>query len=130
MDCARGVLKKFAYDKKSNRYAAHPTSGVVFEHHPVPEWDRVRAAAAAIQRAFPFYRMIGLDMAVDKNGDPVLIEVNGAPDLAGLEQKAGPLLRSEPVLRAFGEYGLLVNRRQRRLYARLGACDTVDEKGK
>ena len=130
VDCARGVLKKFAYDKKSNRYAAHPTSGVVFEHHPVPEWDRVRAAAAAIQRAFPFYRMIGLDIAVDKNGDPVLIEVNGAPDLAGLEQKAGPLLRSEPVLRAFGEYGLLVNRHQRRLYARLGACDTVDGKGR
>jgi hypothetical protein len=33
-----------------------------------------------------------------------------------LEQKAGPLLRSESALRAFGEYDLLVNKHQRKLY--------------
>ena len=125
VDCVRGVLKKFAYDKKSNRYSAHPTSGVVFENHPVPEWDRVRAAAVAIQRAFSFYRLIGLDIALDKNGDPVLIEANGAPDLAGLEQKAGPLLKKRAVLRAFGEYDLLVNKHQRCLYASLGSHDSA-----
>ena len=128
VDCVKGVLKKFAYDKKSNRYAAHPTSGVVFENHPVPEWNRVKAAAVAIQKAFPFYRMIGLDIALDKNGNPVLIEANGAPDLAGLEQKAGPLLRSEPVLRAFGDYDLLVNKHQRRLYAALPQSDRASDK--
>jgi hypothetical protein len=119
VDCDRGVLKKFAYDKKSRRYAAHPTSGIVFEGHPVPEWDKIRAAAASIQRAFSFYRLIGLDMALDANGEPTLIEANGAPDLAGLEQKAGPLLKNEAVLRAFGEYDLLVNRHQRKLYEAL-----------
>lgn len=119
VDCERGVLKKYAYDTRSNRYTAHPTSGIVFEHHPVPEWDRVRDTAARVQRAFSFYRLIGLDMALDKNGVPVLIEANGAPDLAGLEQKAGPLLKDRDVLRAFGEYGLLVNKHQRKLYADL-----------
>jgi hypothetical protein len=130
VDCVNGVLKEFAYDKKSNRYSAHPTSGIVFEQYPVPEWDRVRATAAAIQRAFPFYRLIGLDMALDKNGDPVLIEANGAPDLAGLEQKAGPLLKSEIVLRAFGEYDLLINRHQRNLYAALLQSDRTSDKKK
>ena len=119
VECRKGRLKKYAYDKKSNRYATHPTSGVVFENHPVPEWDRVCSTAVAVQKAFSFYRLLGLDMAIDQNGEPVLIELNGAPDLAGLEQKAGPLLRSEPVLRAFGEYDLLVNKHQRRLYAGL-----------
>jgi hypothetical protein len=119
VDCAKGTLKKFAYNKQSRRFTAHPTSGIVFEGYPVPEWGRVRAAAAAIQRAFPFYRLIGLDMALNASGDPVLIEANGAPDLAGLEQKTGPLLKSGPVLKAFGEYGLLFNKAQRRLYASL-----------
>ena len=120
VDCDRGVLKKFAYDKKSRRYAAHPTSGIVFEGHPVPEWEKVRAAATAIQRAFSFYRLIGLDLALDANGEPTLIEANGAPDLAGLEQKAGPLLRNRAVLQVFGEYGLLFNKHQREIYAAHG----------
>lgn len=119
VDCANGVLRKYAYDKKAHRYEAHPTSGIVFEGHPVPEWGRVQAAAAVVQKAFSFYRLIGLDMALDGNGSPVLIEANGAPDLAGLEQKAGPLLKNEAVLRAFGEYGLLFNRHQKRLYESL-----------
>jgi len=119
VDCDRGVLRTYAYDKKSRRYSSHPTSGIVFEGHPVPAWDGVRAAAATVQRAFSFYRLIGLDLALDRDGLPVVIEVNGAPDLAGLEQKAGPLLRSPSVLKAFGEYGLLVNRHQQRLYSAL-----------
>lgn len=119
VDCPKGTLKAFAYDKKSNRYAAHPTSGIVFEGFPVPEWEGIKATAAAIQSALPFYRLMGLDLALDRDGAPVLIEINGAPDLAGLEQKAGPLLKDPRVLRAFGEYGLLVNRHQRKAFAAL-----------
>jgi hypothetical protein len=119
IDCAKGVLMEFAYDRESNRYAVHPTSGIVFKDHPIPEWDRVRDWACAVQKAFPFYRLIGLDIALDKNGDPVLIEANGAPDLAGLEQKAGPLFKNREVLRAFGVYDLLVSKHQRKLYAAL-----------
>jgi len=121
VDCERGVLKKFAFDRKWRRFAAHPTSGAVFEGYPIPEWDRVRAAAVSIQKAFSFYRLLGLDLAIGVGGEPLLIEINGSPDLAALEQKAGPLLRSQPVLRAFGEYDLLVNKHQRRLYAGLGS---------
>jgi hypothetical protein len=116
VDCSKGTMKEFGYDKKSNRYSAHPTSGIVFKRHPVPEWNRVCTMAASIQRAFSFYRLIGLDIAIDVNGNPVLIEANGAPDLPSLEQKAGPLLKDDRVLRAFGEYDLLVNRHQRGLY--------------
>jgi hypothetical protein len=119
IDCEKGVLKKYAYDKISNRYPSHPTSGIVFENHPVPEWNRVCAMASFVQLAFSFYRLIGLDIAIDQTGHPVLIEANGAPDLAGLEQKAGPLLKSKPVLRAFGEYDLLVNKHQKKLFTKL-----------
>lgn len=120
VDCINGRLHKYAYDKNSNRYLAHPESGVVFEDHPVPEWDRICALAIAVQKALPFYRLLGLDMAIDQSGEPVVVEVNGAADLGGGEQMAGPMLKSEPVLRAFGEYDLLVNKHQRKLYASLG----------
>lgn len=119
IDCERGRLKKYAYNRKWDRYGAHPTTGVVFEDYLIPDWERISAMAATTQKAFPFYRMLGLDIAIDQGGEPVLIEINGAPDLAGQEQTAGPLLKSKPVLRAFGEYGLLVNKYQRRLYASL-----------
>ncbi len=114
-----GHVMKYAYDRNWKRYTAHPTSGLVFENYQVPEWEKITAAAVSIQRSFPFYKLLGLDLAVSDKGEPVVIELNGAPDLVGLEQKAGPLLASEPVLRAFGEYGLLVNKHQRRLYAGL-----------
>jgi glutathione synthase/RimK-type ligase-like ATP-grasp enzyme len=117
IDCEKGKLRKYAYDIKSNRYRSHPTTGVVFEDYPVPEWERICRAAAAIQIAFPFYRMLGLDIAIEQSGKPVLIEINGAPDFVAQEQWCGPLLKSKLVLRAFGEYDLLVNRHQRKLYS-------------
>lgn len=120
IDCRRGRLKKFAFDKRSCAYPAHPTTGVVFEDRPVPEWDRLSAFAADIQRAFPFYRLLGLDLALDQAGEPILIEINGAADLTFNEQVSGPLLKSVDVLRAFGDEDLLVNRHQRRLYTDLG----------
>jgi hypothetical protein len=119
VDCARGVLKQYAYDKKSRRHTTHPTTGVVFEDYPVPEWDRICRMAETIQRAFFFYRSLGLDIAVDQDRGPVLIEANAAPDIAGLEQKAGPLLKNETVLIAFGEYDLLYNDHQRAIYRKL-----------
>jgi len=123
IDCESGRLRKIAYDKKGNRYSAHPTSGTVFADYPIPGWERIRAAAVGIQRLFPFYRMLGLDLALKPDGEPVLIEINYAPDFTFLEQTGGPILKIEPVLRAFGEYDLLVNRHQRKLYLEL---DTLE----
>ena len=119
IDRRTGRLNKFAYDKRSHAYPAHPTTGVVFEDRHVPEWDRLAAFAAEVQRALPFYRLLGLDLALDQAGEPVLIEINGSADLTFNEQVAGPLLKSVDVLRAFGDEDLLVNRHQRKLYAEL-----------
>ena len=116
IDCETGRLKQYAYDHNWNIYESHPTSGIVFKDYLIPAWQRVRDMAVAVQRAVPFYRMLGLDVAIDQNEEPVLIEINSAPDLLGLEQKAGPLLKNRLVLQAFGEYDLLVNKHQRNLY--------------
>lgn len=119
IDSETGKLKKYGYDRNWKRYESHPTTGVVFENYMIPEWDRICSAAAKIQKAFLFYRILGLDIAIEQSGEPVLIEINGAPDFVAQEQWCGPLLKSELVLRAFGEYNLLVNKHQRKLYVSL-----------
>jgi hypothetical protein len=110
-----GALFRDAYDKLGARCDCHPNTGVRFEGYQVPEWDRVVALAKAVQRAFPFYRMLGQDVAVACDG-PVLVEINAEPDLICQEQAAGPLLKNRDNFAMFGDYNLLINKRQRTLY--------------
>lgn len=119
IDVETGKLKKFGYDKNSIKYPKHPTSMVKFENFVVPEWAAISDLAKTVQMAFPFYKLLGLDIALREPGEPVLIEINRAPDLLGLEQKFGPLLKIERNLRTFGEYDLLINKYQRELYKNL-----------
>jgi len=116
------VLKKYAYDKLGNRYVAHPTSKTVFEDWPVPEWQAILDVAKRTQEAlFLYSRMLGLDIALNQKGEPVLIEVNRSPDLVFQEQTSGPLFRNSSILEAFAAYDLLVNKYQRRLYDSVSA---------
>ncbi len=119
VDAETGVLHKYAFDRQGNRYVRHPTTGVRFEGFAVPSWPRIVEAAIKVQRFFGCYRLLGLDIGLAEGGDPVLIEVNNNTDLLFQEQTSGPLLRREAVLRAFGDYGLLVNKHQRKLYMEL-----------
>ena len=119
VDCETGKLKKYAYDFNGNRYVEHPTSKVIFEDFIIPEWERILDTAVKIQKSFPFYCMLGMDIALQQKGKPVLIEVNGSPDLAVQEAIAGPFLRDKQNLQAFGEYDLLMNKHQKKLYSTL-----------
>jgi hypothetical protein len=116
VDSGTGRLKKYAYNYEGTRYTEHPTSHIRFEGFVIPQWQAVIDLAEKIQKALPCYRILGIDIALGENGDPVLIEVNDNPDLR--EQANGPLLKVEQNLRAFGEYDLFVNRHQRELYQR------------
>ena len=68
------------------------------------------------QELFPYYRLLGTDIGLGEQGEPVLIEVNDSTDLLFQEQASGPLLGRQEVLEAFGDEHLLVNRHQRELY--------------
>ena len=116
IDAESGRLKKFGYAMGGKRYAAHPDSGAIFDGFQIPAWDAILETARTIQRELPFSRMTGVDICVDENGKPVLIEINGFPDLAPIEQLNGPLLAKKETLNAFAEYNLLT-RPQKRLLA-------------
>jgi hypothetical protein len=118
VDLKTGKLRKVAYDKRGNQYLRHPSSQVLFEGFQIPEWQRVLELAHRVQRGLPFCRMLGLDICLDEQGDPILIEINPTPDLLPMEQANGPLLTDKQILSAFAEYNLIVSRVQRRLIER------------
>jgi glutathione synthase/RimK-type ligase-like ATP-grasp enzyme len=120
VDCKTGKLKQWALDKIGKQFRQHPTSKIVFEEFTIPEWPRIIGIAETIQRACPFYCLLGMDITLLKDGTPVLIEVNANPDLVFQEQTSGPLLRDKRILKAFSEDDLLTNNYQKDLLKALG----------
>ncbi len=115
VDLESGRLMPAGHDKKGRRYDRHPDSGIVLESFTVPLWDEVRDLALAAQAAFPYYRLLGHDIAVTANG-PTLFEINAFPDLVMQEQNSGPLLKDRGVFNAFRDYDLLICEPQKRLH--------------
>lgn len=120
IDMATGRLYEHGYDKKGRAFDRHPNTHVTFAGYGVPLWDEILDFARRTQNAFPYFRLLGLDVALAPDG-PLLIEVNAYPDLVGLEQGIGPLLRDPVIYREFANYDLFINRRQRALRGRLPA---------
>ena len=114
VDHGNGKLMKIAYDKDGNQYLEHPDSKIIFHDFQVPQWEQVIRMALAVQQSCPFYRIIGMDIAISKEG-PTLIEVNANPDIIMQEQTAGPLLKDKKVLAEFAKYDLLINKYQKNL---------------
>jgi len=112
-----GRLRKHGSDWTGSLYEKHPTSGFVFDGFQIPEWNRILEAARTVQRELPFSRIAGLDICLNHDATPTVIEINGLPDIGLLEQMNGPLLADPKALRFFGDYDLLVTRKQKRLLA-------------
>ena len=115
VDHETGRLLPTGFDKLGNPYEAHPQSGVRFGSLPLPGWNDALLLGERVQRAFPFFRLLGMDLAFTPDG-VVLIEINNDADLLFQEQTSGPLLANRRTWEAFRSYDLLYNRHQRELY--------------
>lgn len=73
-----GRLKKYAYDRKGNRVDKHPDNGYVFENTLIPNFSEVIKMVKKIAPTIPHFRLVSWDIAVDNNGEPVLVEMNSA----------------------------------------------------
>lgn len=103
-----GRLFPEGWDYAEIRYDRHPETGVVFDGFRIPRWDELIALVKRAQEHFPFYRLLGFDIAITLEG-PVIIEINPQPDNVNLEASCGPILAEARTLREFERYGLLVN---------------------
>lgn len=79
--CFVGILPNGLLDKKVvNQYGkvVYTFNGIDFsKDYQIPNWDKIIDFAKCIGRYVPHHRLLALDLAIDKNGNPKLIEFNG-----------------------------------------------------
>ena len=68
-------------------------SGIKLDQYEVPSFKEAVELAKKLHLYLPFFNIVGWDMAIDKEGNPIMIEFNVNPDLS--QSANGP---------AFGEY--------------------------
>ena len=68
-------------------------SGVALDNYLIPSFDMVLAFVKDLHTRLPYFKLIGWDISVDINGQPVMIEWNRSAELSQVAH--GP---------AFGEY--------------------------
>ncbi len=110
-----GILYDYAANGKGEKFFSHPDSNQPFKDFEVPFWSEILLLSEKIQRFFPYFKLLGPDIAITPDG-PVIIEINATPDHAGLEMDYGPVLKNQEVWQAFREYDLFINKPSRHLY--------------
>lgn len=88
-----GTLAKYAFGAPGNDFVEKTDTGVVLEGYQIPSYDKAVETVKRLHLQLPHFNLIGWDIAIDSEGDPVLIEWNVWPELS--QSANGP---------AFGEY--------------------------
>ena len=78
-------LGKFAFGGYNEDQIEVTDSGVTLEGYQIPCYDKVIAMVKRLHLRLPFFNLLGWDMAVGEDGEPVLVEFNVDP---GLSQSA------------------------------------------
>ncbi len=89
-----GKLAKYAYSKPGDDMIEKTDTGVVMEGYKIPSYEKAVDAVKSAHLQLPYFNLIGWDIAINTEGEPVLIEWNTQPDLSQSANE-GP---------AFGDY--------------------------
>lgn len=83
-----GKLGKKAFGGYSEDNIEKTDTGIVLEGYQLPSYDKAIEMVKRLHLKLPFFNIVGWDVAIQENGEPVLIEFNTKP---GLSQSAfGP----------------------------------------
>lgn len=88
-----GKLARYAYGAPGDDNIEFTDSGVKLDGYEIPSFDKVIDFVKEQHLYMPWFDLIGWDIAINKEGNPVVIEFNITPDLS--QSANGP---------AFGEY--------------------------
>ena len=72
----KGILRENAFSEMGDVFSEHPDSGVVFEGYEIPQFCKLIEAAHMLHARIPYLGLVSWDLSMDKNGVPVLIEMN------------------------------------------------------
>ena len=87
-----GTLHKTAFTEFCKSFERHPDTGLIFEGHRIPGFERVLETAEHMHTAIPQLGCINWDLTIDETGEPVLIEANilgGSIDMAQMAHGKG-----------------------------------------
>ena len=90
-----GTLSDFAYDALGKRFNKHPDGGD-FSSVKFDFMDKIKALVKEAAQRFPHFRLIGWDIAIAEDNEPIIIEANlTMSGMDVIETICGPL---------FGQY--------------------------
>ena len=81
----QGRLGKFAFGGYSEDNVTRTDSGIVLEGYQLPSFDKAIEFVKRLHLKLPFFNIVGWDVAIQEDEEPVLIEFNTNP---GLSQSA------------------------------------------
>ena len=93
IDLQTGRIKGLAYGSPTEKNMPQTDSGAVLDGYLIPSFPQVLDFVKDLHYRLPYFRIVGWDITVDKNGKPVMIEWNRQAELSQVAH--GP---------AFGEY--------------------------
>ncbi len=88
-----GTLEAVAYGGYEQDDVRKSDSGIVLDGYEVPSYDKAVEMVKRMHLRLPFFDMVAWDVAIQEDGEPVLIEFNTSPGLF-----------EENILSAYGEY--------------------------
>lgn len=88
-----GKLGKYAYGDPGVDKVEYTDTGIRLEGYEIPSYQKVVETARRLHYNLPFFNLIGWDVAIGEDGEPILVEWNVCTELS--QSANGP---------AFGEY--------------------------
>lgn len=71
-----GCLKKFAHGYNTGESCSQHPDGLVFEGFKIPSYDKTIELVKSAHPLIGHFRLVSWDIAIDEEGEPVLIEAN------------------------------------------------------
>ena len=84
-----GKLGKVAFGGYSTDNILETDTGIVLENYQIPSYDKAIEMGKRMHMNLPYFNIIGWDLAIEEDGNPILIEINTNPGLSQSAFKSG-----------------------------------------
>lgn len=74
-----GTLRKYAFGVAGDDMIEKTDTGIVLEGYKIPYFDKAIEAVKRSHYDLPFFDLVGWDISINPDGEPVLVEWNGNP---------------------------------------------------
>lgn len=113
-----GTLKEIGYRLTTGERITQLQNGKSLKGLRIPHFDKVLEKAKELHLTLPYLRIIGWDFTLNKDNEPVFIEMNTLPGLYIMQLNNGPVFGNytDEVLRECASKKQLIQRKYFRIY--------------